>query len=197
MQDENDSACPYLGTFATQEYKAISGCDSVPVEQLGLDATRCRHWSEACFDNELMTGTLNFEANPLSRVTIGSLQDMGYEVSYSSADEFTRADLNGTDPICVCNRRDERQRRRLWDGEHGDVVALGGHRSRRATAKMSVELREYAINQGLKILEQSSGGGSMGGRDSNAVYVGDKVVAVVVKDADGNYFSVVVFAPKP
>ena len=201
MQDENDSACPYLGPIATQEFKAISGCDSVAVEQEGMDATRCRHWSEECFINELMTGTLNFGSNPISRVTIGALQDMGYDVSYDSADDFTRANLDNTIPTCVCNRR-ERERRSLWDGEHSDVFALK-RKSGPVAPEISEELRNYAVTQGLKILEGSSAGGLSGGgavlgaSESNANYVGDKVVAVVVKDGDGNYYSVVVLAPKP
>ena len=201
MQDETDNACPYLGPIATQEFKAISGCDAVPVEQVGADATRCRHWSEECFVNELMTGTLDFDANPISRVTIGALEDMGYDVSYDSADDFTSANLDDTIPSCVCNRR-ERERRSLWDGKHGDVFALR-QKSGRVAPEISEELRNYAVNQGLKILEESrtsglsGGGGVLGARESNAKYVGDKVVAVVVKDADGNYYSVVVLAPKP
>ncbi len=43
-----------------------------------------------------MTGFLDGGINPLSRVTVAALQDMGYEVSYDAADEFrlpTRAEL--------------------------------------------------------------------------------------------------------
>lgn len=52
LQDDNDALCPYLGTQAPLEFKAISGCDSIPVEQEGVDATKCRHWSESCMDDE-------------------------------------------------------------------------------------------------------------------------------------------------
>jgi hypothetical protein len=35
-----------------------------------------------------MTGFLNEGPNPLSRLTIAALQDMGYEVSFASADAY-------------------------------------------------------------------------------------------------------------
>jgi hypothetical protein len=41
------------------------------------------------FTNELMTGWANSGTLPLSRVTIGSLQDIGYAVNYAAADLFT------------------------------------------------------------------------------------------------------------
>ena len=46
---------------------------------------------------ELMTGWLSAGSNPLSRVTVGSLDDMGYVVNYGAADGFvtTVAPLGG------------------------------------------------------------------------------------------------------
>ena len=39
-----------------------------------------RTGATSVFGNELMTGFLNAGRNPLSRLTIAALQDMGYEV---------------------------------------------------------------------------------------------------------------------
>ena len=41
------------------------------------------------FKAELMTGFINTGGNPLSRVTAGSLTDLGYTVNLSSADPYT------------------------------------------------------------------------------------------------------------
>ena len=50
-----------------------------------------------------MTGFIGSnENNPLSRLTIGTLQDIGYSVNYNQADPYTANDMN---PGCVCNRR--------------------------------------------------------------------------------------------
>ena len=52
---------------------------------------------------ELMTPLISGN-NQLSRITIGSLEDLGYTVDYTKADPYTTADL-GTAPGCICNGR--------------------------------------------------------------------------------------------
>lgn len=55
----------------------------------------CGHWSEASFNmtnaNELMTPFFDADViNPLSTVTVGALEDLGYEVDYHAADSFPK-----------------------------------------------------------------------------------------------------------
>jgi hypothetical protein len=65
------------------------------------------------------TGYLGAGASPLSRITVGTLQYLGYQVDYSKADAFTRSDLNST---CTCYIRRLRQKERsLLDMNHGEV----------------------------------------------------------------------------
>ena len=74
----------FTGANAMREFAALIGSDiptPVPVENRGGAGTREGHWREAVLANELMTGFLNIGPNPLSRVTIGALQDMGYQVN--------------------------------------------------------------------------------------------------------------------
>ena len=62
----------------------------VPIEQDGGDGTAFAHWDDATFGNELMTGTLDFTStNPLSVITVGAFDDMGYDVDYSAAQPYT------------------------------------------------------------------------------------------------------------
>ena len=42
---------------------------------MGEPGTVDAHWRELVFDNELMTGFINFGTNPLSGVTVSSLAD--------------------------------------------------------------------------------------------------------------------------
>jgi hypothetical protein len=82
----------YVGTHAVAAYNQLFGTTGtvVPVETDGGSGTAGGHWDEASFDNELMTGYLNGNrANPLSRITVGTLQDMGYQVNYAAADAYT------------------------------------------------------------------------------------------------------------
>ena len=61
---------------------------SVPVEGGGGAGTAGSHWRESSLGNELMTGYLNSGPNPLSKVTIGALSDLGYGVDLAAADPF-------------------------------------------------------------------------------------------------------------
>jgi hypothetical protein len=61
----------------------------VPVEGSGGAGTRCSHWRESTFNNELMTGFLNPGGNPLSAVSVQSFTDLGYVVNDALADAYT------------------------------------------------------------------------------------------------------------
>lgn len=81
----------FTGSNAMREFAALIGSDEptpVPVENKGGPGTRDGHWREAVFGNELMTGFLGGGHNPVSRLTIAAIQDMGYEVDFDAADAF-------------------------------------------------------------------------------------------------------------
>jgi Leishmanolysin len=80
----------YTGAKGIAEYKKLLGADAdVPVEN-GFGSGSCEgHWRESVFKKELMTSFLNSGTNPLSRLSIASMEDLGYTVSYSSAELFT------------------------------------------------------------------------------------------------------------
>ena len=81
----------FVGAQATAQYNAIFGRNetSVPVENSGGSGTADSHWRDSIFGNEVMTGYVNSGFNPLSRITLGSLADLGYQVNYSAADIYT------------------------------------------------------------------------------------------------------------
>lgn len=82
----------FTGANATAQYNQIFGTNArgVPVEATGGAGTADAHWRETVFTNELMTGWAGPGTNlPLSRVTIGSLADLGYSVNYAAADAYT------------------------------------------------------------------------------------------------------------
>ena len=84
------SGTDYTGFNAVREFNAIGGSgNTVPLEPNGGPGTALSHWSEDVFGDELMTGFLSGSTNPLSRVTVGTLQDLGYAVNYSSAESFS------------------------------------------------------------------------------------------------------------
>ena len=68
---------------------AYTGGQKVPVENTeGGIGSRDSHWRSSVFANELMTGFLTAGANPVSRVTVASLGDLGYQVDELGADMF-------------------------------------------------------------------------------------------------------------
>jgi hypothetical protein len=63
----------------------------VPVENNAEPGSSDGHWRESVFRNELMTPTLSGreESYPISLVTVGSLEDIGYQVDRDAADPFS------------------------------------------------------------------------------------------------------------
>lgn len=84
----------YVGAKAVAEYNTIFGVSgtSVPVENTGGQGTAGAHWRESVLNTELMTGWAERAgvAMPLSRITVGALEDLGYTVNYAAADSYTK-----------------------------------------------------------------------------------------------------------
>jgi len=86
----------YIGAGGIAGCKALGAVNtcatSVPVEGAqGGDGTINSHWRETTFGNELMTGFLNRGTNPLSVMTIRSLDDLGYVTNPADADTYPDA----------------------------------------------------------------------------------------------------------
>lgn len=90
--DNLTSTAPgYTGKNAIQQYnsyrKSLAPAVTVPVQPKVVG-----HWDEDYLGNELMTPFADEGRNPLSRVTLGALADLGYTVNYGRADSYV---LNG------------------------------------------------------------------------------------------------------
>jgi Ca2+-binding RTX toxin-like protein len=87
------ASADYIGANALREYRALSGnasADFIPIEHDGGSGTAGSHWDEETFDTELMTGYAESRnPMPISRMTVGSLEDLGYVVDYAAADSYT------------------------------------------------------------------------------------------------------------
>lgn len=99
LADKDLATVRFTGAMAAQQCRAeggISTCaDAVPVEAGGGDGTRNSHWRETTFDTEIMTGWENSPIvngtalpAPISRMTVGSLADIGYAINLDAADAW-------------------------------------------------------------------------------------------------------------
>jgi hypothetical protein len=94
----------YVGANALREYNRAFGLSgaSIPVENRKTtptgtttgapgDGSYAIHWRESVVTNEVMTSVVESAgvAMPLSGMTIGAMQDIGYQVNYSAADTFS------------------------------------------------------------------------------------------------------------
>ncbi|HEY0372248.1 MAG TPA: leishmanolysin-related zinc metalloendopeptidase [Thermoanaerobaculia bacterium] len=80
----------FTGANAMREFGTLTGNGptAVPVENDGGPGTAEGHWDEELFGTELMSGFVSGPNNPLSRMTIASLQDLGYEVNLEAAEPY-------------------------------------------------------------------------------------------------------------
>lgn len=78
----------FAGPGAVAEWRRLGGTGTVPVENTGGEGTREGHWRESVFATELMSGFIAEAGNPLSRVTVASLGDLGYTVDLAAAEPY-------------------------------------------------------------------------------------------------------------
>jgi hypothetical protein len=114
----------YTGANAVAAYNAIFGTNvtSIPVEADGGSGTALAHWEESVLGNELMTGWFNSgQSNPLSRITIASLADLGYQVNLSAADTYTASTTASTAARSLSSLTTSRQ---SWAASYTDFISM-------------------------------------------------------------------------
>lgn len=185
------TSCPYLGVNANREYQAVTGCARVPTELEGGSGTRCVHFGETCLGTELMTGFVNQNVkNPLSRISIATLEDLSYKVDYTKADPY---DVSNVAPECRCGSLRRTADIRQWPDISVDKT-IQNNSTRVGHRKLSSEMEDYAIKQGVAFMREH---GMLQSRASIVIdsdSVDDEVsVSVWVQDTDGSVFSVTVW----
>ncbi len=85
---------PYFqGAVGREQFARIGGGAypgiPVPVENTGGAGTRDSHWRLTALRPELMVGFAQRGGMPLSRLTVGALADLGYQVRLDNAEPFT------------------------------------------------------------------------------------------------------------
>ncbi|MGW3728502.1 leishmanolysin-related zinc metalloendopeptidase [Streptomyces sp. NPDC000851] len=85
----------FVGPGAMKEFGRLTGegPTPVPVANVGGAGSAGGHWRESVFDNELMSPNIDGSNNPLSRLTVASLGDLGYTVDLDAAQDYELPNL--------------------------------------------------------------------------------------------------------
>jgi hypothetical protein len=106
----------YLCKAARREYAATPGCrGDLPVETRGPEGSACAHFSEAGLGIELMTPRSYTGDMPLSRITLGAIEDL------------VRAAPRGGRPACGGRRGARREERGAARGFYPCIARTPGH----------------------------------------------------------------------
>jgi hypothetical protein len=98
----------FLGPEAIAAYHQLGGsAPAVPVEDTGGSGSRDSHWRESVFGHELMTAFLSAAVNPLSALTIASLEDLGYTTDASLAAAYSLAEATAADFVLDLRGRED------------------------------------------------------------------------------------------
>jgi hypothetical protein len=156
----------YEGSYGMRVWRGDWRCDGTPP----LDNM---HFQSSCFRNELMTGSFNpgFETAPLSMMSIASLEDVGYEVDYTKADDFT--------PSQSCCNPGPRKLHSLPEPSPPYISAEG---------------LEAALTYGREQLMLAHHTAPQGEDSGDVIYVGDTYLHVIFEENDQIYL-VPVMAP--
>ena len=95
LKDFPGSDPTFVGPGAMREFGRLrdTGPLPVPVANVGGVGSAGGHWRESVFDNELMSPNIDGAHNPLSRLTVASLGDLGYQVDLDAAQDYALPDL--------------------------------------------------------------------------------------------------------
>ena len=160
--------CNYkLQSAASRAWQNVTGCGpeyAVPMENEGGPGTACAHFDEACLRSELMTGYISNAILPLSIITVGALDDLGYVVNYTAADNYT-----GFSCTSQCQAPTRRVRRRnLFEDDSGYRFAL-------QYGKEFLQNQTLGTNETVRLMESEEG----------IEFIGDQYVSIVYLDDVG------------
>ena len=101
----------FSGAAALTQFNAAGGAAysgaKVPVENTGGPGTQDAHWRESVFGNEVMTGFISGAGDPLSRVTVASMGDLGYTVNVANAELYVLPPLALLQPAITVSLGDD------------------------------------------------------------------------------------------
>lgn len=169
MNNILSGSCEYRSDMkASLEYQRLSGCkSSIPLGS-GAVGDSCGHWSESCLTNEILTGGLDNGSLPISRMTVATLDDLGYKVNYDAADTFQS---NNFADSCECRAS---KRRRLSRRGQKKAEAFGKAELKRIRKEHRLQLRKNIFS-------------STSRENADDMFIGDKMIVVYYQEGNEVY----------
>jgi hypothetical protein len=167
--NNRDPSCRYkLNSAASRAWQNVTGCGpeyAVPIENEGGSGTACSHFDEQCLRTELMTGFVSALDLPLSVITVGAMEDLGFTVNYTAADNYTNYACTSECELPT-RRRLLRQRSLLDDTGYQYAVQYGKEFLKNQTMESDETARLIESEEGIE-------------------YVGDQYVSIIYLDDVG------------
>ncbi|GAX21589.1 hypothetical protein FisN_29Hh022 [Fistulifera solaris] len=167
--NNRDPSCHYkLNSAASRAWQNVTGCGpdvAVPIENEGGSGTACSHFDEQCLRTELMTGFVSALDLPLSVITVGAMEDLGFTVNYTAADNYTNYACTSECELPT-RRRLLRQRSLLDDTGYQYAVQYGKEFLKNQTMESDETARLIESEEGIE-------------------YVGDQYVSIIYLDDVG------------
>src|SRR5262249_30176302 len=89
LQQAGGETVAFLGRTAVAEYQKLPHRKGpVPIERNGGSGTQGRHWDDDKLPREMMSGMVEQSGKLISRVTVASLQDLGWVVDLDNAENY-------------------------------------------------------------------------------------------------------------
>ena len=178
----------YAGIHAMDIWKNDYGCsDSLPLDP-------SVHWDENCLTNELMTPVLTFgDANPITKITVGTLEDIGYTVDYEMAEDLTSNTVDRS--VCCSARRglgDQSLRQEKYNVHQSRDLQdsrFGVGDSSEIPPGISTDLYNKARTLAMEQLRRNSEHAPEVRDDGESTYVGDLLVHVYILNDEGSFGS--------
>lgn len=159
-----------------------------------LQPTLCAHWDADCFgDQELMIPAIvdDGDDQKVSEYTIAVLNDFGFTVDFDAGEQINP---NKFSDECMCEEGKHRDAPLSTTGKFGKKIKGRTTRpspSDTAIARAKASGRKFLSEQRGRF-EAAGGDAALRGTGDDLAFIGDKVVAVMLREGD-YLFDIVVY----
>ncbi|KAG7369383.1 laminin G domain containing protein [Nitzschia inconspicua] len=169
----------FVGSSAISVWQNEYGCPGLPpIETEGSFGTYFVHWEESTLQDELMTASYG-SLNPLSSLTIASLEDLGYTVDYAAANPYCPPSTASFSCTCATGVTSVSETEKVPPLSEAGLLSA----------------EEFGMSMLESAHRDCGEDGTVCSLDEGLLYVGDKIIIVLYQEEDRIYEVVVTSDP--